>query len=190
MRRYLLSLLLLLPVLTAGCGKNMNRQIREAVAKFDNMDLSEKDVKVLSVQKMGNQAVAEVEIKTAVKVSKQKDRWVIDEVRIGDRRWEKADHIRAALREQRFETTRKDLRTLAEGIRLWADRQGTLPPANDFPQLVDILSPEYLPRVIALDAWSNPYVYRSPAPQWAEVRSAGPDGKIDTPDDLTERVDR
>ncbi len=189
-RRYALSLALLSALVLAGCAKNVNRQIKEAVSHFDNLDLSENEVEILSTQELGSSAVAQVQIKTAVKLVKKKGQWVVDEVRIGDRRWEKADHIRAILRSQRTETTQEQLQSISDGLRRYLDRQGTLPQVSDFPGLVAVLTPQYLPEVMLLDAWSNPYAYRRVSPQVAEVRSSGPDGLYGTQDDLMERIEK
>jgi len=189
-RRYAWSLALLSVFALAGCAKNVNRQIKEAIAHFDNLDLSEDEIKILSAQELGSSAVAQVEIKTAVKLVEKNGKWVVDEVRIGDRRWEKADHIRAVLRSQRTETTRKQLQSIGAGIRRYLERQGALPQASDFQGLVAVLTPQYLPEVVMLDAWSNAYAYRRVSPQAAEVRSSGPDGLFGTQDDLTERIEK
>lgn len=189
-RRYALLLALLSALVFAGCAKNVNRQIKEAVAHFDNLDLSENEIEILSTQEIGGNAIAQVQIKTAVKLVKKNGQWVMDEVRIGDRRWEKADHIRAVLRSQRTETTRKRLQLIGEGIRRYVERQGALPQVSDFDGLVAVLTPEYLPEVIALDAWSNEYAYRRVSPHLVEVRSSGPDRLYGTEDDLTERIEK
>ncbi len=183
-------LALLSALVFAGCAKNVNRQIKEAVAHFDNLDLSENEIEILSTQEIGGNAIAQVQIKTAVKLVKKNGQWVMDEVRIGDRRWEKADHIRAVLRSQRTETTRKRLQLIGEGIRRYVERQGALPQVSDFDGLVAVLTPEYLPEVIALDAWSNEYAYRRVSPHLVEVRSSGPDRLYGTEDDLTERIEK
>ncbi len=189
-RRYALSLALLSALVLGGCAKNVNRQIKEAVAHFDNLDLSENEIEILSTQELGGNAIAQVKVKTAVKLVKKNGKWVVDEVRIGDRRWEKADHIRAVLRSQRTETTQKQLQSIGDGIRRYTERQGTLPQVSDFQNLVAVLTPQYLPEVMMLDAWSNAYAYRRVSPQVVEIRSSGPDGLYDTQDDLTERIEK
>ncbi len=187
-RRYAPFVVLLAVMALAGCAKNVNRQIKEAVGHFDNLDLSEDEIKILSTQELGGQAIAQVEIKTAVKLVKKKGQWVVDEVRIGDRRWEKADHIRAILRSERTQTTRKQLQTISDGVRRYLESQGTVPQVADFDDLLAILTPQYLADVTPLDAWSNAYAYRRVSPQAAEVRSSGPDGLYGTQDDLTEKI--
>ncbi len=168
----------------------MNRQIKEAVAHFDNLDLSEDEIEILSTQELGGNAIAQIKVKTAVKLVKKNGQWVVDEVRIGDRRWEKADHIRAVLRSQRTETTRKQLQSIGDGIRRYLERQGTLPQVSDFQDLVAVLTPQYLPEVVMLDAWSNAYAYRRVSSQVTEIRSSGPDGLYGTQDDLIERIEK
>ena len=42
----------------------------------------------------------------------------------------------------------------------------------------------FLPVVIRIDAWWNPYIYRVKGISQFELRSAGPDGRIGTADDL------
>jgi len=185
-----LSLVLLSALVLGGCAKNVNRQIKEAVAHFDNLDLSENEVEILSTQELGSSAIAQVQVKTAVKLIKRNGQWIVDEVRIGDRRWEKADHIRAVLRSQRTQTTQNQLQSISHGLRRYLDRKGTVPQVPDFQGLVNVLTPQYLPEVIALDAWSNAYAYRRISPQAAEIRSSGPDGLYGTQDDLTERVQK
>jgi hypothetical protein len=189
-RLYALSVVLLSVLFLSGCAKNLDRQIKEAVAHFDNFDLSSSEVEVLSTQEVGGSATAQIRVKTAVKLVKKNGQWVVDEVRIGDRRWEKADHILAVLRTQRTEETRKELQLISEGIRRYLDRQGTLPQVSNFHDLVTVLIPQYLHQVVELDAWSNPFVYRRISPQVAEIRSNGADGLYGTQDDLTERIEK
>ena len=190
MRRYALSLALLSAFGLAGCAKNVNRQIKEAVAHFDNFDLSEDEVEIVSTEELGGNAIAQVKVKTAVKLVKKNGQWVVDEVRIGDRRWEKADHIRAVLRSQRTETTRKQLNSISEGVRRYLDNHDSFPQFSDFRELVGVLTPQYLRDVILLDAWSNPYACRRVSPQIVEIRSSGADGFFGTRDDLMQRVEK
>ena len=176
--------LILLLLIGTACTKNLERQVQEAVRTFDTAEFSKKQVKVDEIKYLGSHAVATVTLKTAVKMIKQDEQWVIDEVRIGDRRWEKAESIIAVLNEKRTARTRSNLNTLSSGIRQYLNRHSKLPPAKDFRQLIDALSPNYLGQVTRLDAWSNPFSYRTLSASAYDLRSAGPDGRIDTADDL------
>jgi hypothetical protein len=81
---------------------------------------------------------------------------------------------------------------LAEEIRAWHATHGTLPTSLE--DLVDggdmasgnAILPEGAPRR-PLDAWGHEIAYRAEAGAF-EVRAAGPDGLLDTGDDLVERI--
>ena len=180
MRRRLIFLVLL----SASCAKSVEKQVHDAVRTFDTVEFSDKQVKVEAIKYLGSHAVATVTVKTAVKMSKKENQWVIDEIRIGDRRWEKAEFIIAVLNEKRTARTRSDLRVLSEGIHLYRNEHSSLPQARDFQELIDALSPKYLDQVTRLDAWSNPFSYKSLSASDYDLRSAGPDGRMNTPDDL------
>lgn len=49
--------------------------------------------------------------------------------------------------------------------------------------LIDHLSPKYLIRVIRVDPWHRPYQYDGQQAHYS-LRSLGPDGKPNTPDDI------
>ncbi len=178
---------LLLLLLSASCGKNINKQVQDAVRNFDNLQLTDSEIEVLSTTEMSGNAVAEVKIRTALKLVKKQGHWVVDEVRIGDRRWEKADHIRAVINQKRAETTGDQADVVAAAIEQYAAENGRVPAAADFRALVATLSPRYLADPALLDAWSNPFSYRALNTEDFELRSAGADGRTWTPDDIVRR---
>jgi len=178
----------LLFILSAACGKNVNKQVQDAVSNFDNLQLTDQEIEVLSTQELAGNAIAEVKIRTAVKLVKKQGIWVIDEVRIGDRRWEKADHILAVINQKRTETTRDMIQAIGAGIDRYAAVNGRLPQAAGFRELVSTLSPDYLGDPVLLDAWSNPFSYKLLGNADYEVRSAGGDGMAGTPDDIVRRA--
>jgi hypothetical protein len=49
--------------------------------------------------------------------------------------------------------------------------------------VIDHLSPRYLAQVIRVDPWHQPYKYQGERDHFT-LRSAGPDGKADTLDDI------
>lgn len=162
----------------------MERQIQATVANFDGLALPRESVEVQSVQVLGDHAVAEVEVKTALKLIRKDGNWQIDEVRLGDRRWEKAEHILRILNQERTATTQEHLNLLVEGIEHYRRVQGRVPQVSDFEALVNHLTPYYMEPVVRIDAWSNPFSYEPLAPDQYDLRSAGPDGKLQTPDDV------
>lgn len=180
-------LVLAVLALFPGCGKNLRDQVRESVRTLDNASLSKKDVEIIEVRETGDLAIAEVKVRTALKLRRKDDGWVLEEIRIGDRRWEKAAHILAAIDEKRTETTRSLLKKLADGIAAYAAEKGGVPPASDFEGLMNELAPRHLNPPIRLDAWSNPFSYQRISNYVYDLRSAGPDGQFQTADDLSAR---
>lgn len=170
-----------------SCGKNLEGQLKDAVRRLDNADLKEDAVEILQVTESGDFAIAEVRVKTAFKLRRKGDAWVVDEIRIGDRRWEKAETILAAINAKRADDTRLLLDEMTDAISIYARRQGRVPQAADFESLVDALSPHDLKRVVRLDAWSNPFFYQPLSENAFDLRSAGPDGQFQTGDDLVAR---
>jgi type II secretion system (T2SS) protein G len=55
--------------------------------------------------------------------------------------------------------------------------------------LIDRLNPRYLARVIRIDPWRQPYEYEGTGTSFV-LRSAGPDEKANTADDVTISVGR
>jgi len=167
-----------------ACGKSVERQIQDQIRTFDNASLADNQVKVDNVRELGDHAVAEVQITTAVRLIKKDGKWLIEEFRIGDRRWEKAEHILAVINEKRTETTLQQMSLIREGIRNYADLNNQAPQVASFEELMDILSPQFQSRIVRIDSWSNPFFYRAIGVNDYALSSAGPDGNMGTPDDL------
>ena len=171
-------------VLVCSCGKRLNTQVRDAVRNFDNLSLPKESVEVTDVRGSGDKVVAEITVKTAIKMTRRNNKWELEEVRLGDRRWEKASHILTVLEGERIATTREQLKKILAGIHRYQGSQGEVPAAANFEKLIDTLSPTYLKPVIRIDAWSNRFFYRTTAEGGYDLRSAGPDGAVGTGDDL------
>jgi hypothetical protein len=110
--------------------------------------------------------------------------WVLDEVRLGDRKWEKVDRIVDSLEANRTSETVQKMGQLASAIKGYTYKNGAAPEVEDFRALIDLLSPSFLDTVIRIDAWSNPFSYRNSGLLAYELRSAGVDGIFETEDDL------
>ncbi|MDA2924164.1 type II secretion system protein GspG [Acidobacteria bacterium AH-259-L09] len=171
-----------------ACGKSLEKQVQDQVRTFANASLGDKQVEVKNVRRMGDQAVAEIEITTAVRLTKKDGKWVIDEFRIGDRRWEKAEDILEVINEKRTGKTLQQMNLLAERILRYTDVNGQVPQVSSFEALIDLLTPQFLDRIIRIDAWSNPFSYQATGANEYNLRSAGPDGNLGTPDDLVTRM--
>jgi general secretion pathway protein G len=84
--------------------------------------------------------------------------------------------------------TQTDLQSLSIALSTFQVDTGRLPTTTE--GLSALLTPSpalpngpYIQRR-AIDPWGNPYVYRPLTPTTFDLRSAGPDGKPNTPDDI------
>ncbi|HEX8502087.1 MAG TPA: type II secretion system protein GspG [Pyrinomonadaceae bacterium] len=140
-------------------------------------------IKLLSP--MGSSAVAEVVVAAAFSLSRDaRGRWRAAEVSAGGESsgdlaalWLSADARKA-------ERARADLASLSEALEAFRRERGTYVAARDSVVLLDHLSPRYARRVVRLDPWHNPYRYEG-TPASYTLASDGPDGKPNTPDDVT-----
>lgn len=177
-------LVLLAVLITFGCGRSLERQTREQVRTLGGAELDSKSVEVVNARESGGRATAEVVIRTAVTLRHENGDWVLDEVRLGDRRWEKVDRIVAAVEAARTEETRAKMEQILEAIGRFRTLRGDLPKVDGLVELIDLLHPNYLDAVIRLDGWQNPFRFEMADDGRFELRSDGPDGKQGTGDDL------
>ena len=178
-------LALVLALVLAGCGKSLDRQVVDAIRTFDDLSLDEKQVEILTARESGDTILAEVRVTTAVRLVRREGKWELAEIRLGDRRWEKADHILTLLDEQRLETTKGRLRQLRQAMHRHLEQEGTVPQVETFTALVDVLYPGFLEEAVRLDAWSNPFIYEVNSVREYDLRSAGADGVDGTIDDVS-----
>jgi len=77
-----------------------------------------------------------------------------------------------------------DVMSIGDAVRLYRTQNGRLPTMRD------LVTPDARGRVaiedLSQDPWGNDYVVREGVPpRTFEVRSAGPDGELDTADDIS-----
>jgi hypothetical protein len=181
--RYLLASVLLL----AGCGgRSMSKHLaRDLIMEIPQETLEKKDVEVVNItQVSGSEAIAETTLKAAFRLERHRGEWVVREVRLGHGQWEKVDNFARTLVELKIGETREMLSRIAEAIRKYRESNGALPVFKDYISLSDALSPNYLTPLIRLDSWRRPLQAERTGPDSIVIRSAGPDGKFGTNDDL------
>ncbi len=178
------GLAFLLVLVVTGCGKNLDQQMKESIRNLDNAQLKKDEIEILDVQQSGDLTIAEVKIQTALKLRRVGESWHLEEIRLGDRRWEKADVILAAISQQREQIAGRQLADIQSAIESYRSSYGELPAAEDFQQLIDALSPLYLTQVIRLDPWSRGFYFHRISEATYDLRSAGPDGEFQTADDI------
>jgi hypothetical protein len=176
--------ILLFLLFLASCGKSLENQIDQQIRTLDNLDLDKDSIEILSIEDSGQYAIAEVSVKTAVKMKRDGSGWVLEEVRLGDGKWEKVDRIIEALNLKRSEETVEKMEIIQAGIRLYQTNRGELPRAQDFRELVDLINPIFMNEVIRTDGWWNSFSFRLVDKKSFELRSAGPDRQFYTTDDI------
>jgi hypothetical protein len=97
--------------------------------------------------------------------------------------WISVEGIAASLAAAKAAQAREDMNTVAAALSKLREERGAFVVSDKHPVLIDHLSPKYLGRVIRLDPWGKAYEYVGESSHFT-LRSAGPDGKMDTGDDL------
>jgi hypothetical protein len=184
---------LLCILLTAGCAgrKINNNNAKDVILELPQNTLEKKDLEVIHVTQIsGTEAIAETQLKTAFRLEKVKNAWIVREVRLGHGQWEKVNNLAAALEAVKCDETRKMLDQVAEAVRKYRESTGNLPTFKDYIALSDQLSPQYLTPLIRLDSWRRPLEAERLNAETILLRSAGPDGKFGTADDIRHTVTR
>lgn len=114
---------------------------------------------------------------------KERDGWKIKAITSGANDWPNVEAIAAAVAAVKATRARNDMKILANALEKYRQDRGTFVVSDKHPAMIDHLSPRYLARVIRLDPWHNPYQYQGEKDRYT-LRSAGPDGKQNTPDDV------
>jgi hypothetical protein len=160
------------------------REAREKIARTLGLDKPDK-VHIKNISRgMGGEAIVEAQFEAAFRFAEDKEgNWQAVEVRTGDRNWESIELIQTALRKEKALRTGADLRTIASALEAYRRESGSYVQADSGSVLIDHLAPRYLNSIIRLDAWSRELSYKGTAGGY-RLFSLGPDGKLDTDDDI------
>jgi hypothetical protein len=112
-----------------------------------------------------------------------KNGWRVSELRTGNRDWVKLEPLVTAVNERKQKKARAELEMMARALEKFRKDRGFFVVSDSHAVAVDYLSPRYLPRVIRVDPWHKSYKYQGERDHFT-MRSAGPDGKENTPDDI------
>ena len=192
-RRNLILSFLILVTLSAGfaafsaraAGELTPKEARKVIARLAGIDLPSDAVRVKSISSFGDAYVVVAQVETAFRVVKgDNDKWRVAEIRTGDRRWEDVDMLVRALDAEKTSRVRAELETIVTALESYRREHGAYVEAKTEAALIDHLNPRYLARIIRVDPWHTPYEYEGTRTNFV-LRSAGPDGKSNTADDLT-----
>jgi Type II secretion system (T2SS), protein G len=169
---------------TRAAGDLSPKEARKLIAKMAGINLPSDAVRVKSVSSLGSSAVVVAQVETAFRFVNENGKWRVAEIRTGDRNWEDVDSLVRALNMEKTSRVRAEMETIATALEAFKRERGAYVESKSEAQLIDFLSPRYLARVIRVDAWQRPYEYEGTRNSFV-LRSTGPDGKPNTPDDIT-----
>lgn len=165
---------------------------RDRIAKLAGLADLKKDqvrIKSLDIGLGGKDAVVVAQVETAFKLTRAGSNWEITEVRVGPGQWESIDLVREAIAREKTRRTEEDLQTLKAAAVAYLHANGQQVAARTIAELDDLLSPQFVERVIRFDYWGRELRIEA-SPQGRRIISAGPDGRFGTQDDIHEALDR
>jgi hypothetical protein len=109
--------------------------------------------------------------------------WEIGELRTGKRDWVKLEPLISSLNEEKRHKARTELESMARALERFRGERGFYVVSDKHSVVVDHLNPRYLPHIVRVDPWHQPYKYDGQQDHFT-LRSSGPDGKDNTADDI------
>lgn len=165
------------------------KRVRCLVAELLGVDLPSDDVRIKSFSSFAVPLASEesvivvTKVRLSVRFARRGKGWQVTELKSGNRTWTNIENLPAAVATVKTARATEDMKVLAAALNEFRRERGTFVVTDKHPALVDHLSPRYLSRVIRLDPWHNPYQYQGERTSFT-LRSAGPDGKLNTADDV------
>ena len=172
-------------VFFAGAADTLSvKQARELLQHLGGANLPKDQVQIRKVESgVGGSAIIEAQIETAFRVKKEKDGWHIAEVRLGDRQWDSFELIEEAIAREKARRTTALMKQLTDGLAAYQRERGQFVVTKEIAELLDALSPRFVPTPVRFDLWGKPLEYQGTATGYRLI-SAGADGKTGTKDDL------
>jgi hypothetical protein len=169
---------------THAAGDLSPKEARKLIARMAGIQLPSDAVRIKSVSGLTNSAVVVAQVETAFRFVNENGKWRVAEIRTGDRSWEDVDALVRALNAEKTSRSRAELELIAGALESYRREHGGYVESKSEAALIDFLSPRYMPRVIRIDPWHQPYEYEGTRNSYV-LRSVGPDNKPMTGDDVT-----
>lgn len=166
-----------------------NKRARCLVAELLGVQLPSDDVRIREVSPFGlslgaeSSALVTALIRVDFRFAREARRWQVTEFKSGNRNWVSVAGIPAAMDQFKRTAAADELSTIAKALGDFRRDRGYFVVSKSEAVLIDHLSPRYLGRVIRIDPWHRPYHYEGQQDRYS-LRSGGPDGKVNTPDDI------
>ena len=165
------------------------KRARCLVASLFGVSLPSDDVRIKEVSPFGlsigseSSALVVAFVRADFRLVRDAKHWQVAEFKSGNHDWVNVSGLAAAIDQVKRSAATDELSTIARALADFRRERGSFVVSDRESVLIDHLSPRYLPRVIRVDPWHRPYQYEG-QPDHYSLRSLGPDGKPNTPDDI------
>ena len=169
--------------------KLTTRRARCLVAALFGVTLPSDDVRIKEVSPFGlsigkeSAALVTALIHADFRVAQNDGAWRVVGFKSGTRDWANVSDLPLAIDQVKRSAASDELSVIAKALSNYRRDRGYFVVADKESVLIDHLSPKYLIRVIRVDPWHRPYQYDGQQDHYS-LRSLGPDGKPNTPDDI------
>ena len=166
-----------------------NKRARCLVASLLGVALPSDDVRIKEISPFGlslgseSTALATALVRVEFRLARDRKDWHVTEFKSGGREWVNISDVPAAVDQLKRSAATEELSVVATALDKFRRERGYFVVSDKESVLIDHLSPKYLARVIRVDPWQRPYQYDGQQDRYS-LRSLGPDGKPNTPDDI------
>lgn len=165
------------------------KRARCLVANLLGIALPSDDVRIRNISPFGlslgseSSALVTALVRVDFRFARSERGWRVAEFKSGNRGWVNITDVPASIDQLKRSAATDDLSTIAHALSEFRRDRGSFVVSDNESVLIDHLSPRYLTRVIRVDPWHRPYHYEGQQDRYS-LRSLGPDGKPNTPDDI------
>jgi len=166
-----------------------NRRARCLIAGLLGVALPSDDVRVKNISSFGlsigsgSTMLVTALVRADFRLVRGTGGWEVVGFKSGARDWVRIVDLPASIDQIKRTAATDELSTIAKALSEFQRDRGHFVVSDKESVLIDHLSPKYLARVIRIDPWHHPYHYDGQQDRYS-LRSLGPDGKPNTPDDI------
>jgi hypothetical protein len=166
-----------------------NKRARCLIASLLGVTLPSDDVRVKDISSFGlsigsdSSALVTALVRADFRLARGAGGWQVVEFKSGAREWARIVDLPSGIDQIKRSAATDELSTIAKALSEFRRERGHFVVSDKESVLIDHLSPKYLTRVIRVDPWHRPYHYDGQQDRYS-LRSVGPDGKPNTPDDI------
>jgi type II secretion system (T2SS) protein G len=165
------------------------KRARCLVARLVGVALPSDEVRIEEISPFGlsigaeSAALVVAHVRAHFRLGRDARGWHVAEFKSGNRDWVNLSALAASIDQIKRSAANEELSTIARALGDFRRDRGHFVVSDSESVLIDHLSPRYLARVIRVDPWHRPYQYDGQQDRYS-LRSLGPDGKPNTPDDV------